>query len=88
MATTTKTKTAPAVRMGRPPVYTGLTLKNILKVIKMHGLMRGQRLLATVGIQRKAGKPKEIVNISLPTLAKFATAEGIKLTRGRPTLAS
>ena len=89
MATTTKTTTtATTTRMGRPPVFTGLTLKNIVKVIKMHGLMRGQRLLATVGIQRKAGKPKETVSISLPTLAKFAAAAGIELKRGRPTLAN
>jgi hypothetical protein len=88
MKTSTKNAAIAAVRMGRPPVYTGLTLKNILRVVALHGLMRGQRLLATVGIQRKAGQPKEKVNISLPTLAKFAAAAKIKLKRGRPAIES
>jgi len=75
-------------RMGRPPVFTGVLKANIVKVIKAHGLMRGQRLLATEGVQAKPGAKKKPVNISLPTLSKFAEEAGIEFKRGRPALAA
>ena len=69
---------------GRPPVYTGSLETAIVRVIKAHGLMRGQKYLATVGVQSKPGQGRKTVKVSLPTLGKLAERHGIELKRGRP----
>ena len=58
---------------GRPPVFTGNTLRHIVSVIRKHGLTGGRVVLAEEGTK-----------ISLPTLGKFAAEAGIELHRGRP----
>ncbi len=76
--------TATSNKVGRPPVYTGAIEKAIVRVIKTHGLMRGQKYLAETGVQVKPGKGRQTIKVSLPTLGKLAERNGIKLNRGRP----
>ena len=73
---------------GRPPEFVGTKAKAIVKVIKQYGLTKGREFLATEGVQVTPGKPKELVNVSMPTLGKLAKAANIKLFRGRPKLAA
>lgn len=77
-------KVNPTAKRGRPPVYTGALETAIVRVIKAHGLMRGQKYLATVGVQVKPGQGKRTLKVSLPTLGKLAERHGIELKRGRP----
>ena len=69
---------------GRPAIFIGSFERAIVRVIRAHGLMRSQRILATEGVQAQPGQAKAPVSISLPTLAKLANRNGIKLKRGRP----
>lgn len=69
---------------GRPPVFVGTKEKAIVRAIRNFGLMGAQRFLAETGVQLTPGKPTETVSISLPTLAKLADRNGVKLKRGRP----
>jgi hypothetical protein len=71
-------------KRGRPPVYTGSLETAIVRVIRQHGLMRGQQYLATTGVQVKPGQGRKTIKVSLPTLGKLAERHGIKLNRGRP----
>ena len=75
---------ANSVKRGRPAIFVGVLKSNIVRLVKTHGLMRAQRILATEGVQSKAGQKKAPVKISLPTLSKFATEAGLTLKRGRP----
>ncbi len=71
---------------GRPPVFTGLLEKNIVKVVRELGLTKGRTFLATTGVQINVGWPCHKVKISLPTLGKLASRHGVSLKRGRPSL--
>lgn len=62
---------------GRPIVFKGNEKKHIVSVIRKHGLTKGRAKLA-----------EEQINISLPTLGKFAAEAGIELHRGRPAKAA
>jgi len=72
------------VKRGRPAIFVGVLKSNIVRLVKTHGLMRAQRILASEGVQAKAGQKKSPVKISLPTLSKFANEAGLVLKRGRP----
>lgn len=72
------------VKRGRPAIFIGSFERAIVRVIRAHGLMKGQRLLASEGVQAKPGQPKQPVNISLPTLSKLAERNGVTFKRGRP----
>lgn len=60
-------------KRGRPIVFKGQEKRHIVTVIRKHGLTKGRELLAG-----------EKINISLPTMGKFAVEAGIELRRGRP----
>lgn len=62
---------------GRPIVFKGNEKRHIVSVIRKHGLTAGREVLA-----------KEKINISLPTMGKFAAEAGIELHRGRPSKAA
>jgi hypothetical protein len=62
---------------GRPVVFKGNEKRHIVSVIRKHGLTAGREVLA-----------KEKINISLPTMGKFAAEAGIELHRGRPSKAA
>lgn len=76
-----KAKRAPKVEVkrgrGRPIVFKGNEKRHIVSVIRKHGLTAGREVLA-----------KEKINISLPTMGKFAAEAGIELHRGRPSKAA
>ena len=73
---------------GRPVVYTGPLEKAIVKVIREHGLTYGRVFLAETGVQVAPGKPKQKVDVSMPTLGKLAARNKVKLFRGRPKIAA
>lgn len=75
-------------KRGRPAIFVGVLKTNIVRLLRAHGLMKTQRILATVGVSAKIGQKKKPVNISLPTLSKFAVEAGITFKRGRPALAA
>jgi hypothetical protein len=60
-------------RRGRPVVFTGKLAETVVKVIRKHGITKGQEELAKKGVK-----------ISLPTMTKLAKAHNITFTRGRP----
>lgn len=74
---------------GRPAIFVGLLALGIVRVIKTHGLMRGQKLLASKALVQPApGKKRQKVKISLPTLSKLAEKHGVTFQRGRPKVAA
>ena len=60
------------VKRGRPIVFKGEVKRQIVSVIRKHGLTAGRQVLA-----------QKNISISLPTLGKFAAEAGIQLHRGR-----
>jgi len=60
-------------KRGRPPVFVGKLADTVVKVIKKHGITKGQEELAKKGIK-----------VSLPTMTKLAKAHNITFTKGRP----
>lgn len=73
---------------GRPPVFTGFLEKQIVRLVRSNGLVGARKLLAEVGVQKRAFGKVEPVNVSLPTLGKLAARNGVKLQRGRPKVAA
>lgn len=71
---------------GRPKIYKGALAKNIARIIKANGLLKGQKVLAKEGVQLKPGTPRKKMKVSLPTLSKLAKEAGVILKRGRPKL--
>lgn len=71
---------------GRPAIFTGRLEQAIVGVIRKHGLTNGQKYLAETGVQVTPGKPKQTVNVSIPTLGKLAERNGVELKRGRPSV--
>ena len=69
---------------GRPAIYVGFLLKQIVRVIKANGLTGARKVLASEGVQQTGGAKKKKLSISLPTLGKIAEANGIELQVGRP----
>ena len=75
---------------GRPAVYVGAVRREIVRLVRAHGATGARKHLAA-----RAGRGDRNVkiiakplNISMPTLLKFAGAAGVKLHRGRPAKAA
>jgi hypothetical protein len=75
-------------KRGRPAIFVGVLKTNIVRLLRAHGLVKTQRILASEGVSAKVGAKKSPVKISLPTLSKLATEAGIEFKRGRPALAA
>lgn len=70
---------------GRPVEFKGFLAKQLVSVVKKHGLTKGHELIHTTDcIQKGPGQPKGTYSVSIPTLAKLATEAGVTFKRGRP----
>ncbi len=76
-----KSKSRTAPRIGRPPVFTGNTVKHIVSLVKRHGGSGAVVALRAEGAAE--GGDAKLTKISLPTVLKFAKAAGVELKRGR-----
>lgn len=75
---------------GRPSVYSDTQGKVIAKLAKKHGASGALRILrAGKGAEfpKNAGFPDAVTSISLPTIFKFAKANGVEFSLGRPKVA-
>lgn len=73
-------------KRGRPEAYNASYIRAFKKIVKKHGLLKGQKVINAVGVIVN-GKHKQIT-ISLPTLSKYVKKEQggeiVQLKRGRP----
>lgn len=93
VATTVVTQTCKKVAKrgrGRPELYNSSYIRAMKKIVKQHGLLKGQKIINAEGLIVN-GKQRQIT-ISLPTLSKYIKREQggrvIQLKRGRPRLAA
>lgn len=77
-------------KRGRPELYNASYIRAMKKVVKKHGLLKGQKVINAEGLVVN-GKHKQIT-ISLPTLSKYVKKEQggnvVLLKRGRPRQAA
>lgn len=69
---------------GRPAVFVGARARRLVSLVRRYGLTGTVNYLKTNQLTFGKNGVPETVTISMPTLAKLATAAGIELQRGRP----
>ena len=88
-----KAKKTPKVakpKVGRPAVYTGPVVTEIVRIAKGHGLTGAMRILkARAGSKLAANRNEKIIpaalkTISMPTIKKFAEKAKVTFVMGRP----
>ncbi len=75
---------------GRPAVYKGNVKRHIVALVRKHGASKARAILSAsegelVSLRSEKMVPKPL-NISMPTLLKYAKEAGVVLHRGRPKL--